>query len=177
MYVRRLLWLFLIYLLPLSLYAATPLPQAQAFKLSLHVYNNENLTLQASIAKGYYLYAKRLSIRIDSSPSSIIGHIFWPATHQHHVPGQGVFDVYDQSFTTNIPILHAKRHIRLILHYQGCAQAGFCYPPTVTHWQCDLTQTHPCQPNDIPTPERNAAPLHQPTQFQQVLAGHHLSIA
>lgn len=115
----------------LNSFAATndiPLPTAQAFPFSVHFTHAKKLAVEWQIMPGYFLYAKRVSIKAPSDAKAIV-----------HYP-QGEFK-YDEShgkyeiFTGNISIpvdLETNNEtvpVPLTVNYQGCSQGGFCYPP------------------------------------------------
>lgn len=107
------------------------LPAAQAFRPSLKL-SADGKTVLASwqIADGYYLYRDRFRFTPDTrglklgAPSFPDGQI---KTDEYF----GRMVVYHHAVTARIPIEQAPSGstLALTLNYQGCADAGVCYPP------------------------------------------------
>lgn len=103
---------------------AVPLPNEQAFSFSVSADKTNRLLLEWRVAPGYYLYSKRM--HITTTPDSAIdvripqGHIKYSADQAEEV-FSGIVTV-PVTFKTDKPL-------QLDVYYQGCSQAGFCYPP------------------------------------------------
>src|ERR1700689_897800 len=105
------------------------LPPEKAFQLSATAAGNDAVRLDWVIAPGYYLYRDRIKIADDSGQ---IGAARFPEgqTKQGEYFGKKV--VYHQDLKVAVPLLKpATGAASLPLHvtYQGCAEAGLCYPP------------------------------------------------
>ncbi|HEX4044362.1 MAG TPA: protein-disulfide reductase DsbD, partial [Gammaproteobacteria bacterium] len=115
----------------------TPLPADQAFVFSVYI----NPTLSAptkektiakevmaewQIAPGYYLYTKRIHIHFEPTMNA---DIQLPQGEVKYGQETGQYEVF--SGIISVPILLSKTPSQLTMHvdYQGCSQAGFCYPP------------------------------------------------
>ena len=119
------------WLLCLTLGASSaPLPGNQVFHFDFKRLDANTMTLDWTIEPGYFLYQKRISIH-NSEPKYLhIGSISYPAA-QIQVSKQGKkHRVYRDKLTLAIPVL-AKTggEVAVTVHYQGCSDAGFCYPP------------------------------------------------
>ena len=126
---------------PLSSYAMDTsrlLPAEQAFIPKI-VVNDENIQVHFSIADGYYLYQEKIQLltqpaQLVSSPQFI---------QQGKLKNDEFFGqqrVFYHQLDINWPYLHAapsKQSYILTLSYQGCADAGICYPPVQTSWNID----------------------------------------
>ncbi|RDI38054.1 protein-disulfide reductase DsbD [Aquicella lusitana] len=114
-------------LFPMSSVASvTPLPGDEAFVFSVTVSSPEAAQVEWQIAPGYYLYAKR--IRINAPDPKMID-VHMPQGEMKYDPDRGRFEAF--SGLLSIPVLlHTKeKQLSLSVDYQGCSQAGFCYPP------------------------------------------------
>lgn len=104
------------------------LPVDQAFRLTQTEVDGPLIQLRFDIAPGYYLYRHRLAFRVDGEPSRI-SEITLPAGEQKQDEFFGDVEVYynalDITLTSTGPIAGAE----LSIDYQGCADAGLCYPP------------------------------------------------
>jgi thioredoxin:protein disulfide reductase len=114
------------------------LPPEQAFRLSASADGNSAAKLDWVIAPGYYLYRDRIKISDDSNqiaaPQFPEGQI-----KQDEYFGRQV--VYHQELIASVPLRSsapAARALTLHVTYQGCAEAGLCYPPTTQTLKIDF---------------------------------------
>jgi thiol:disulfide interchange protein DsbD len=127
----RILLLFLTFLLAGPLQAnpfdAKPdfLPVNQAFVLTHDRQADGQMRLYFQIKQGYYLYQKRL--KFDGLPAEQQPQL--PAALNHHDEFFGDSAVYRDQLELLIP---ANATGQLRLGWQGCADAGLCYPPQTT---------------------------------------------
>ncbi|WP_086107720.1 protein-disulfide reductase DsbD [Xenorhabdus vietnamensis] len=102
------------------------LPADQAFMFDFQQQGNK-LILNWNIKPGYYLYRKQFSITPNQETS--LGKITHAKGIDHKDEFFGKTEVYFKSARINIPILSATNNGSLQVTYQGCAEAGYCYPP------------------------------------------------
>jgi len=127
----RILLLFLTFLLAGPLQAnpfdAKPdfLPVNQAFVLTHDRQADGQMRLYFQIKQGYYLYQKRL--KFDGLPAEQQPPL--PPALNHHDEFFGDSAVYRDQLELLIP---ANAQGQLRLGWQGCADAGLCYPPQTT---------------------------------------------
>jgi len=98
------------------------LPVGQAFMFSSERLETGETRLYWQIADGYYLYQKRLKfdgLTADQQPSL-------PAGEDHNDEYFGQQQVYRHGLELVIPA-SAKGQVKV--GWQGCADAGLCYPP------------------------------------------------
>ena len=102
------------------------LPPEQAFVLKAELRDAHTVRLHWTIAQGYHLYRERLSFT-------------GPGVSQPQLPaGQRKFDenfgkemeTYYSSLDLTLPV-NGTAPLTLTIGYQGCADAGLCYPPEV----------------------------------------------
>lgn len=116
--------------------AATPLPSAQAFQLQAEVSGKQAISLHWQLAPGYYLYAEKF--RFESSPSQQITSVI-PQGDFKYDAENGRQEVLTGHFV--IPLsLQDDVPFTLSVHYQGCSQDGFCYPPSQKQYVVDFTK-------------------------------------
>lgn len=82
------------------------------------------LRLHWKIAPGYYLYRDRIGV--TATPSDRLGSIDKPAGERKEDPNFGVMEVYHDAVTVGVTAPEAQS---LTVTWQGCAEAGLCYPP------------------------------------------------
>ncbi len=105
------------------------LPPEKAFHLTATALGNDRVQLDWVIAPGYYLYRDRIKIADDGGK---IGTPQLPEgqTKQDEYFGKQV--VYHQELKAIVPLLkpmNGAASLPLHVTYQGCAEAGLCYPP------------------------------------------------
>ncbi|MBY0555913.1 MAG: protein-disulfide reductase DsbD [Burkholderiaceae bacterium] len=132
------LWLgalLLTFWLPLAK-AEDFLPPDQAFVLKAELRDASTLSLHWAIPPGYHLYRERLSFS-------------GPGVSQPVLPtGKRKFDenfgkemeIYYGDLKLTLPV-NSTAAFTLTVSYQGCADAGLCYPPVVRSYR-----VHPDQP-------------------------------
>jgi thiol:disulfide interchange protein DsbD len=90
--------------------------------------DNDQLQVTFTIADGYYLYQKQFkSVAKNASISEIA---FREAPRQIEDEFFGISDVFYDTVTLTIPIVESRADGIVKIRYQGCAEAGLCYPPT-----------------------------------------------
>ncbi|ENM1946561.1 protein-disulfide reductase DsbD [Citrobacter braakii] len=88
--------------------------------------NQHDLNLSWQVKDGYYLYRKQISI----TPSQAdIAEVKLPPGVWHEDEFYGKSEIYRKQLTIPVTVNQAKSGATLTVTYQGCADAGFCYPP------------------------------------------------
>ena len=105
------------------------LPVDQAFALTATAPERGQVQLQFKIAPGYYLYRHRTSVKAD--PTFNAGALQMPAGKKHHDDFFGEVETYRERLTALLPgkADDDTDTVTLEVRYQGCADAGVCYPP------------------------------------------------
>jgi thiol:disulfide interchange protein DsbD len=107
------------------------LPPEKAFRFDALAEGTDRVRLNWEIADGYYLYRARIKVR-TASTNAQLGTPQFP-------PGQvktdeyfGKQEVYHHELVVTVPVARASGaalDLPLEVTYQGCADAGLCYPP------------------------------------------------
>jgi len=107
------------------------LPPEDAFKYTVAA-DEQNVTVEWRATKGYYLYKKRLGLAA-ASPGVTVGESVYPKGEIHKDEYFGEQEVFRDTFKVSAPLKGAKAGdtVALKLKWQGCADAGLCYPPSV----------------------------------------------
>ena len=107
------------------------LPPEQAFVPTVTV-SDKGVDVQFKIADGYYMYQSKITA--DTQPEKLLRE---PATFSQGEQKEDEFFgkqiVYHHA--ANVKWDYAKPALaayKITLHYQGCAEAGVCYPPVDT---------------------------------------------
>ncbi len=104
----------------------------KAFALSTK--NAEPQTLMANwrIAKGYYMYRDKFKFNLKNAPAGVsLGKVVLPEGETKHDEYFGDIKVFHDDVTAPIPVIGDLKgqKVQVELVYQGCADAGLCYPP------------------------------------------------
>jgi thiol:disulfide interchange protein DsbD len=100
-------------------------PADQAFAFDFQQ-DQHDLTLSWQIKDGYYLYRKQISIE---PANASIAPPQLPAGEWHEDEFYGKSEIYREQLNLPLTIVQAAKGGTLTVTYQGCADAGFCYPP------------------------------------------------
>ena len=94
--------------------------------------DEQNVTIEWRATKGYYLYKKRLGLSA-ATPGVTVGESVYPKGEIHKDEYFGEQEVFRDTFKVTAPLSGAKAGdtVALKLKWQGCADAGLCYPPSV----------------------------------------------
>ena len=103
------------------------LPVDQAFALSASTSSRDHVELQWSIADGYYLYRHRIAVQAQDGTT--LGTLQLPAGERHTDPFFGEVETYRHQLRASLPVTAQRDRVVLQVKYQGCADAGVCYPP------------------------------------------------
>ncbi len=102
----------------------------QAFVLTAESESADRVTLRWQIAKDYYLYRDKVAVTA-ASPKAQLGTPVMPEGKVKHDEYFGEQVVYYDDLVVNVPVARtsALTELPLEITYQGCAEAGLCYPP------------------------------------------------
>lgn len=110
------------------------LPVEQAFQLRAAALDATRIQLSWIIAPGYYLYRDRLKFAVEGTDPAL-GAISLPSGTDHTDEYFGRQVVYYNSLVVELPLIRRTETplpVTLKTTYQGCADAGLCYPPQTT---------------------------------------------
>jgi len=102
-----------------------------AFKTTLTMDGN-NIIAQWQIADNYYMYRERFKFSVKNPELTTLGTpVFDHDGKVKHDEAFGDVEVYTHQVTVTIPIeKQLGNELEFIAKFQGCADAGLCYPPT-----------------------------------------------
>ncbi len=150
------LWLILVLLLPMlspSALASLPVPTqagntspflapTQAFHFKARIAANYTLVLQWVTAPKYHLYRNRITVQVTPKSVHLMPYTLPPGKPMH-IPGVGTLAVYEGDTTTiRVPIHFTGTpppQIKVISSFQGCANAGVCYPVQTKSYSLKLS--------------------------------------
>jgi thiol:disulfide interchange protein len=106
------------------------LPPDVAFRVAARIEGNV-VKVRWVIADGYYLYRQKIEVRAES-PDLLMSRPELPPGTVKTDPYLGTQQVYTQQVEAVVPYsrIDAGAHpMQIKVTYQGCAEAGLCYPP------------------------------------------------
>jgi len=87
----------------------------------------DQVILSWQIADGYYLYKKQFKTVVKKAE---VGMPIFPVAEQVEDEFFGLSDVFRGQLDITYPIISSVQNGIVKIRYQGCADAGLCYPPT-----------------------------------------------
>ena len=102
-----------------------------------------------TIADGYYLYKKRLSVNSGNNTPIVTGDLaFNKAAEIKNDPNFGRVEIFHQAVSVDVPVYASRAQdvgkdwpVNVI--YQGCSQEGLCYPPQTIKTQLKFLAVPP----------------------------------
>ncbi|PIJ52096.1 protein-disulfide reductase DsbD [Erwinia sp. OLTSP20] len=112
-----------------SLFDNTPRSQFvtvnQAFAFDFRQQQHQ-LTVSWQVKPGYYLYRQQIHI---TPHNARLADWSLPKGQPHEDEFYGKTEIFPQDLTLPLTVQQAQQGATLEITYQGCAAAGFCYPP------------------------------------------------
>jgi len=109
------------------------LPPDLAFRLTAFPDGPDRVRLHWQIAEGYYLYRSRIKAQTGSTQAQL-GALGLPTGQVKTDDYFGRQEVYHHDLVASLPVARSGAtalELPLKVTYQGCADAGLCYPPIV----------------------------------------------
>ncbi len=88
----------------------------------------DRVYLDWQVKPDYYLYQQRISV---SSNGAEIADLVMEEGTPHNDEFFGNVNIYTKPLTITVPLISVSDNAELTVRYQGCAKAGFCYPPEI----------------------------------------------
>jgi thioredoxin:protein disulfide reductase len=106
------------------------LPVDQAFVFTALADGGDRVLLDWQVAPGYYLYRHRTSAKTET-PGFALGDIAMPDGEKKTDEFFGDVEVYYGILSATVPVTRPEgaSSFEIQVSYQGCADAGLCYPP------------------------------------------------
>ncbi len=129
-----------------------PVDRAFAFDFKQQ---GSQVTLNWQIRPGYYLYRQQIKL---VPQQATLGAFTLPEGLSHKDEFFGEVAIFKQQLNLQIPLQQAAANASLSVTYQGCAEAGFCYPPETRVIPLDAVSASAA----APLPAAAPAPTEQP---------------
>jgi thiol:disulfide interchange protein DsbD len=105
------------------------LPPDVAFRVGARI-DGSALRVRWVIADGYYLYRQKISVAAES-PDLVVSGIALPRGAVKTDPYLGTQEIYTQQLEGTVAyrrLDYGAHPLQIKVTYQGCAEAGLCYP-------------------------------------------------
>ena len=109
------------------------LPVDEAFVLSAELDGDGALVARWEIEDGYYLYRHRFAFKTREGDRAQVGEATIPPGKAKVDEYFGEVEVYYGQARASAPVQADGSTVEVGIGYQGCAEAGLCYPPQ-TRW-------------------------------------------
>ncbi len=126
----------------------------EAFKVSSEVLDDE-VIVRFEIADDYYLYRSRF---LFNAENAVLSNAYIPDGKKKVDEYLGDVEVYYHNLEISVPFKSPQKDFSFTVEYQGCAEAGLCYPPEEKSYQLKATSiaksalvSQSTQPIDKPT--------------------------
>ena len=119
------------------------LPPDDAFRLGAFADGPDGVRLVWQIANGYYLYKSRIAV-LTTSAKVQLGRLSLPSGTFKTDEYFGRQEIYERELVGELPVARAAgeaTEVAIDVTYQGCAEAGLCYPPITKTLRVDLARS------------------------------------
>ncbi len=113
----------------------TFLQPEQAFSFSAEIKDPYTINAYWDIRDGYYLYRDKFDFTLEDADGVELGTIDIPRGKEKNDESFGLMEVFYDEVSIDISLIRTNKAatpLTLVAKYQGCANAGFCYPPMKT---------------------------------------------
>ncbi len=115
------------------------LPVDEAYQLAVEIEDDNSLRLYWQIADSYYLYQHRFAFSLEDDAGAIALTTEMPPALARSDEFFGDTRVYYDSADIQARPDRIPDRAMLSVSFQGCADAGLCYPPEQKHFTVDFT--------------------------------------
>ena len=117
------------------------LPPEQAFKVQAWIEGSQVFALW-DITPGYYLYKDKLRLQLADNSGLKLARVDFPEALSHEDEYFGTTQVYysQVELAGLLSGTSLDKQLSLTVHYQGCADAGLCYPPQKQNLKVSLAK-------------------------------------
>ena len=142
------------------------LPVDQAFVFTAVADGADRVLLDWQVAPGYYLYRHRTSAK-TATPGFALGEIAMPDGKKKTDEFFGDVEVYYGILSATVPVTRPEgaSSFEIQVSYQGCADAGLCYPPVTKTVAIELP------PPGTPAASESAPMVSEQDRLSSLIAG------
>ncbi len=112
-----------------------------AFKVGATAQSADRIEVIFQVHPGYYLYRGRMKFKVAEGEAASLGAPELPAGEKKVDDYFGEQEVYHHDVTARLPVSRAAAggKVKIEVNYQGCAEAGLCYPPITKVFDVDMS--------------------------------------
>ena len=147
----------------------------QAFHFDTLVLDGNTLLARWEIAPKHYLYKDKFTFELLDADGVTLGQVQLPPGEEKEDEFFGRIEVYHNLVEASLPLQRTNltaTSVKLKVGYQGCAEAGICYPPQKKSVSLDLPAGSAGTTSTTPAATKPAAvPLSEQDQLAAALAG------
>jgi thiol:disulfide interchange protein DsbD len=122
------------------------LPADKAFAVTAAATDPRTLVADFRPAAGYYLYRDKLEFVLKDAAGVRIKRVDLPPGERKQDPNFGATYIFPQPVRAVMRLERRSalvQRVTLEVRYQGCAEAGLCYPPEVRRFELALAPLSP----------------------------------
>lgn len=137
------------------------LPPDEAFILSVDTATGKSIDARWTIADGYYLYREKFAFKLLDGEGATLGTPHLPNGEFKVDESFGRMEVYHRNVSIGLPVHNSQNRVlnaTLEVTYQGCAEAGFCYPPITKTIPITLAAQTGASGSELPASGTAASP-------------------
>ncbi|MCN4144015.1 MAG: protein-disulfide reductase DsbD [Thiohalomonas sp.] len=115
----------------------------EAFKFSLSLDDNNQLSAIWSIAEKHYLYKNKFKFELIEGNGFTIQQPEMPEGKAKSDEYLGDYEAYYHDLSINIPIIGSgdkSKPLAVKVTYQGCSESGICYPKVTKNIELDISK-------------------------------------
>jgi thiol:disulfide interchange protein DsbD len=116
----------------------------QAFQIAAKSVSPDRVEVSFTVHPGYYLYRSRLKFAVAEGQPAALGTPELPAGEKKVDDYFGEQEVYHHDLVARLPVSRGASpagKLKIDVGYQGCAEAGLCYPPLTKTFEVDMPAT------------------------------------
>ncbi|GAB6043975.1 protein-disulfide reductase DsbD [Endothiovibrio diazotrophicus] len=133
-----------------------------AFRFSAEVLDPDTVIARWQIAEGYYLYRAKFKVKLLTPGDGVsLGEAVLPPGEEKKDEFFGLIRVFHHDAEMRVPVSRADpgmQWLKFQFKYQGCAEAGICYPPMTKEVELALPARDGAAPGGQPNAAMVAAP-------------------
>lgn len=153
---------------------AAPLPAEQVFQMQANLVDANTFSLQWTIKPGYFLYKDRITFHQPEDRNFSLATVTFPKALIKTDKQGNHYTVYRNHLQLSLPLLGEHPGESLLdVHYQGCSDEGFCYPPEVRQIKLGINQDLALSTVDVETTTGLQKSTATPDTIAQALNNHH----
>lgn len=149
------------------------LPVDEAFRVYVEALDGNNVEVAFQVTPGHYLYKDKISVTVNSDAAQA-GTSDLPPGELKNDEFFGEMEVYHNDVISRVPVARATPEamdLDVTVGFQGCADAGLCYPPQKRNFAVSLPAATTVSDLPAAPPGVAAAPVSEQGMLAEVITG------